>query len=179
METRKKFVLSKRKIIWGTAVLGAALLFAGGLFLGKHYSDAKYQAEITAIRNEKGQLTEKLNTMEQKANASQTVSAEAAQEILFDEYPKNSKLVSIEYPFSDCNRFSYYQKIDDWQIPFTEKAFTVKWNGLITAGIDMREVSITTNEAGDKLIVNIPTAKIISYTIDKDSLELLDTWYFN
>ena len=50
----------------------------------------------------------------------------------------------------------------------------MKWNGTISAGIDMSEVSISTNKAGNKLIVTVPSVKILAFTIDKESFVLLD-----
>ncbi|MBR5021364.1 MAG: DUF4230 domain-containing protein, partial [Oscillospiraceae bacterium] len=58
--------------------------------------------------------------------------------------------------------------------PFTEKAFTMKWSGVITAGINIQDVTIKTNKSGEKLIVTIPEAQVYSFEINEESFELLD-----
>ena len=174
MAPSNKPTFSKRQVVLIIAVMAAAALFFCGWYLGSQRAADKYRTEITTLKTEKTRLTDEVAAWKEKSEVTRNVSAEAALEALYARYPKNSQMESIKYPFSDCDRFSYYQTIDEWQIPFTEKAFTMKWNGVITAGIDMNEVSITANKAKDKLIVTIPAAKIISYTVEPDSFELLD-----
>lgn len=174
METAKKFKISEQKIVLLVMILVVACLFFCGWFLGSQRAAEKYQAQLVALRTENSQLTSDVAAWKEKAEVTYSVSAEAALNILLDKYPADSQLVSLKYPFSDCERFSYFQTIDEWQVPFTEKAFTMKWNGTISAGIDMSEVSISTNKAGNKLIVTVPSVKILAFTIDKESFVLLD-----
>ena len=174
MAPSNKSTFSEQKIVLIIAVMVAISLFCCGWYLGSQLSADQYQSEIAALKTEKARLTEEAAAWKEKSEVTHNVSAEAALEALHAKYPENSQMETIKYPFSDCDRFSYYQKIDDWQIPFTEKAFTMKWSGVITAGIDMNDVSITTNKAKDKLIVTLPAAKVISYTVNQNSFELLD-----
>ena len=174
METENTNNLSERKIVLAVMIMVIACLFMCGWFLGNQRAAEKYQAELVQLRAENSQLTSDIAAWKEKAQVNQSVSAKTAMKVLHAKYPADSQLVALEYPFSDCDRFSYYQKIEDWQIPFTEKAFVMKWDGIITAGIDMSEVSISTNKAGDKLIVTIPSTKILSFTIDEDSFQLLE-----
>ena len=174
METPKKIKFSEQQIILLCAGFVAAILFIGGWYLGNQRATTEYEGTISNYASENVQLYSELLEWKEMAGATGPVSADAAMEALYAAYPADGTLASIEYPFSDCTRFSYYHKIEDWPIPFTEKAFTLTWNGVITAGIEMKDVSIEANKAGDKLIVTIPNTKILSFVIDEKSFELLD-----
>ena len=174
MEKFRKLHISDHHIVLIAAAMLAASLFFSGWHLGNRRAESIYQADIATLEAENIALSDEVNTLMAKVEVAESVSAKTALKILHAEHPKDSKLVTIEYPFSDCDRFSYFQMIDEWRIPFTEKAFTIKWNGVITAGIDMADVTITTSKNGSKLIVTIPTPKILTYTIDDESFELLD-----
>ena len=174
MKTPKKIKLCEWQIILLCVGFLAAVLFFGGWYLGNKRAVDAYESALNNREDENVQLYAELQDWKEMANAAGPVSADAAMDALLAAYPADSNLASLEYPFSDCTRFSYYHKIEDWQIPFTEKAFTLTWNGVITAGIEMKDVSIEANKAGDKLIVTIPNAKILSFVIDEKSFELLD-----
>ena len=174
METSNKITLSERYIALIITIVVAAALFLGGWTLGRRDIADRYQAEVEHLQLENAQLTQDVADWKEKADALGPVSPKTARKILFAAYPESSYLVSLEYPYSDCTKFVYTQQIDEWKIPFTEKSFIMKWNGVITAGINMAEVSISANKAGDKLIVTIPSAQVIDFKIDEDSFELLD-----
>ena len=150
------------------------ILCLGSWTLGKQQVSEAFASTVIDLQTENEQLHSEVASLQEQLLLSGPVSAETDMEILLDRYPAHKNLVSLEYPFSDCARFTYSQKISDWEIPFTEKAFTIKWDGAVTAGIDMDEVSIHTNKAGNKLIVTIPNAQVISFRVDEDSIELLD-----
>lgn len=163
----------------GLIVLLVAIILLVGMFvctwyLGYTRATVKSQSAIAALRIENTQLSSEAAAWKRKALSSGLVSADTAMEILLAEYPDNRTLVTLEYPFSDCARFTSSQKISDWEIPFTEKAFTMKWNGTVTAGVNLERVSIKVDESGEKLIVTIPKAELISFQVDDSSFELLD-----
>ena len=174
METSNKSIHIERYIVRITAVIAAAGLFVGGWVLGSQRTADKYQAVIVDLQSINDQLVNEANTRNEDADPFVPVSAKAARDILFAAYPADTCMATLEYPFSDCAKFAYSQKIDDWVIPFTEKSFIMKWDGVITAGIDMANVSIAASKTGDKLVVTIPSAKVISFKIDEESFELLD-----
>ena len=82
------------------------------------------------------------------------------------------ELNTMEYSFTNSARFSDSKQIKNWNVPFTEKAFTLQWSGVIKAGIDLGDVKVNIN--GKTIIVSIPEAKIFSYDVDEDSIEYLD-----
>lgn len=170
----KNFKLSDWQIALITLLCLVMVLSSSAWYLGKQQATAKFQTTVANLEEKNTYLAEEVEHWKEKALAAGPVSAETAMEIMLAEYPLSEKMVSLEYPYSDCDRLNYFQTISDWPIPFTEKAYTIKWSGVITAGINMSEVSIHTNKAGDKLIVTVPNAEILGYEIDDESFELLD-----
>lgn len=174
MAAVKKFVLSERKMVLIVLVSLVAALCCCAWYLGNQRAVDKYQSTIIALRAENAQLKSDVDDLKQIAFPTGPVSAQTATEILLAHYADSDELVTMEYPFSDCARFAEHQKISDWEIPFTEKAFTMKWSGVITAGINIQDVTIKTNKSGEKLIVTIPEAQVYSFEINEESFELLD-----
>ena len=160
------------------ALVAGAILLIGlyvcAWYLGYARATVKAQSTVAQLRIENTQLSNEAASWKRKALSSGLVTAEEAMEILLADYAADSTVVTLEYPFSDCAMFTDSQKISDWEVPFTEKAFTMKWNGTISAGIDLEKVSIKTGNSGETLIVTIPQAKVLSTEIDKESFELLD-----
>lgn len=174
---RKYFDLVDHHI--GLVVLLVAMILLVGLilcawYLGYTRATVASQSAIAALRIENTQLSNESDSWKKKALSSGLVSAEVATEILLADYPDDRTLVTLEYPFSDCARFTSSQKISDWEIPFTEKAFTVKWNGTITAGISLDRVSIQVDASGEQLIVTVPKAELLAFRVDDESFEILD-----
>lgn len=84
------------------------------------------------------------------------------------------ELATTEYLFTDAAEFSDSKQIKNWNIPLTKKSFILKWSGVIKAGIELDKVTIEVDESEKKVHVSVPTAKILSYSVDKDSVEVLD-----
>lgn len=141
--------------------------------LGYQKAENKYAPTISAMESENNQLRTEVEEWMEKALSSGNVAPDAALEIIRAEYPDTDKLVSIEYPFTDTKKYSDTGSIGDWEVPLAEKAFTLQWDGMITAGIDLDKLSIKNNKSGDKLIVTIPAAEIITFTVDKDSVRVI------
>jgi hypothetical protein len=80
----------------------------------------------------------------------------------------------VEYLFTDAAKYSDSMQYNDWNIPFTEKSFVLKWNGVIKAGVILEDVDITVDEEAGKITVSMPPAQILSYIVDRDSIEVLD-----
>ena len=83
-------------------------------------------------------------------------------------------MATIEYLFTDAAEFRDSKQIKGWNIPFTEKSFILKWDGVIKAGVKLDQVSIQINESDKKIIVALPPAEILSYSVNSDSVELLN-----
>ena len=164
-------------MVWVVILVAVILLvglYVSAWYLGYTRATVKSQTTISQLRVENTQLSNDAAAWKKKALSSGLVSAEEAKAILLADYPDDRTLVTLVYPYTDCERFTSSHQIDDWQVPFTEKAFTMKWNGTVTAGIDLNRVSIKVDKSGEKLIVAIPKAEVFDVQIDKDSFELLD-----
>lgn len=93
---------------------------------------------------------------------------------LYSEIRDIGELATVEYLFTDAAKFSDSKQFNNWDIPFTEKSFILKWDGVIKAGILVEDVQIEVSESEKKLLVTLPQAQILSYSVDSDSVEVLD-----
>lgn len=91
-----------------------------------------------------------------------------------------SELATVEYLFTDSAKFSDSLHLLNLSVPLTEKSFILKWDGTIKAGVDLKKVQLRLREpasdnenAPKEIIVTLPSAKILSYEIDNDSVEIL------
>lgn len=84
------------------------------------------------------------------------------------------ELATMEYLYTDAGRFMDNMQIQGIDIPLTTKSFLIKWDGVIKAGIDVTQITMSTDEGSKKITVYIPQARILSHEIDNDSLETLD-----
>jgi hypothetical protein len=81
-------------------------------------------------------------------------------------------LATVNYLFTNAARFTDSKQIKNWNIPFTEKSFIVKWDGEIRAGVMVDEVEIVVDADEMKVTVYIPAAQIFSYSVT--NAEVLD-----
>lgn len=83
-----------------------------------------------------------------------------------------SELTSTQYDYSNVVSVKNNLTFKDFNIPFTEKSFVVKYSGHITAGVDFTDASFQIIK--NKLIITAPPSKILSHTIDEDNLCIFD-----
>lgn len=102
------------------------------------------------------------------------VSPEINLATIYSDIQAISELSTVEYLFTDAARFTDSKQFRDWNIPFTEKSFMLKWDGSIKAGIDLSSVTLQVSEEDKTITVSMPSAAILSYEIDNDSVEVLD-----
>ena len=156
----------KKRIIAVTIV--AVILFAIIIAIwvgGYNAAKEKYNAKIAELDN---RIEEMIST----PVVLEPITPEIVQRVLAEETKDVSELVTAEYLFTNAARFTNSKHIKDWKIPGTEKSFVQKWNGTIKAGIELHEVTISVND--NVVTVTLPKAKILSYEIDYDSVEVLD-----
>ena len=84
------------------------------------------------------------------------------------------ELATMKYMYTNAARFTDSKQIKNWNIPFTQKSFIVKWNGEIKAGVDVDGIRTKVNKIEKVLAVCIPEAKILSHDLDEENTELLD-----
>ena len=94
--------------------------------------------------------------------------------VLDSEIKAIGELATMEYMYTNAAKFSDSRQFFRWNIPFTQKAFVTKWDGVIKAGIDVQKIEITLKEETKLILIHLPKAEILSHDPDRNSVEVLD-----
>lgn len=97
---------------------------------------------------------------------------EHSAKIISDGFKNMGELATQEYYFTQVEQFSDKKKLKGISIPFTSSSYTISYDGTIKAGIDFAAIEV--EEEGDKIIVTIPKAKILSTELDDNSFKVYD-----
>jgi len=97
-------------------------------------------------------------------------------EVIQDRLQDMGVLITEEYYFTDLISFSSVKTFlrTDFVLPFTETSYMVRYDGVVSAGIDLSAAGIEKDEDRKQITVRIPKASIQTTTIDLDSFELLE-----
>ena len=164
----------KRKVRRIAAVVAAVLVVAlVGYLCFRSYQSAE-KKYLQTIEELKDKLEEVKKEAEDGIAAYEKASKEVDIGVIQTEVKEIGELATVEYLYTDANRFSDPRRIFGFNIPFTTKSFIVKWDGIIKAGIDVGEVTLELNEEKKEIIVGIPEAQILSHELDENSFETLD-----
>lgn len=162
----------KTKLIAVIVIIVVAVMLVGYLCFRSYKSaEAKYVQTIEELKDE---LEEARQEAKDLVAAYEKASKEVDIGVIKTEIKEIGELATIEYLYTDANRFSDPKKIFDFEIPFTTKSFIVKWDGIIKAGIEVGEVTVELNEEKKEIIVGLSEAKILSHELDENSFETLD-----
>ena len=165
----------KRKLITVIVIIIMLLLTAlCALIYGQNIAKQKSEDKIAELIK---QIEEKEAEIEELINTPMVVSPITPKielDIINSEIREIGELATVEYLFTDATKFTDSKQIKNWNIPLTEKSFIMKWDGVIKAGVEVNNITVEVNEEEKKLLVSIPAAKILSYSIDQDSVEVLD-----
>lgn len=176
-ETKEMGVLfkaQKRKVRRIAAVVAAVLVVAlVGYLCFRSYQSAE-KKYLQTIEELKDKLEEVKKEAEDRIAAYEKANKEVDIGVIQTEVKEIGELATVEYLYTDANRFSDPRQIFGFSIPFTTKSFIVKWDGIIKAGIDVGEVTLELNEERKEIIVGIPEAKILSHELNENSFETLD-----
>ena len=159
--------LKRRLISLAVSCVLVLVAVLSAWFYGQHIANVKADAKIA-------ELEQRIIDLINEPIVVNPVAPEIILNMLHTEINDIGELATIEYLFTDAAKFSDSNQIFDWEIPFTEKSFTLKWNGTIKAGVNLNLVSVKVIELEKKIIVSLPAAEILSYEIDSESVELLD-----
>lgn len=172
--------------------LAAAALLLGAVFLfawtsGRNSGDAAKDAQIQDQNEKIQELEDKIQYLVNNPIIVEPVSPEIDLTVVNAEIKEIGELATVEYLFTDAGSYtdsaqikdlfgSKSNKFTDLFIPGTEKSFTMKWDGVIKAGIqvDQIKVELEETEGEKKLIVTMPRAEILSYDTDENSFQILD-----
>jgi hypothetical protein len=162
----------RRLIVAGIVCILVPVVFVVAWFGGRNQASQSAQDEIARLQAE-------LDDVKKGMQPSIEIPVEPAEpqidvNVLYSEILDIGELATVEYLFTDAAKYSQTMQYKDWDIPFTEKSFVLKWNGVIKAGVDLQAVKITVDQEKKRITVTLPRAKILSYEVDTDSIEVLD-----
>ncbi len=83
-----------------------------------------------------------------------------------------SELATSRYEYSNVISIKDSLSFKEYTIPFTEKSFVVKYNGCITAGLDLSTATFAIDK--NILTVSVPPCSILSHTVNEDEVYIFD-----
>lgn len=148
------------------------VLIIGGLCLavGLNISarkDAEYADQITELQQQIQDLMDNPVVIE-------PVTPEIDLAVIDSKLQVIGELATVEYLYTDANRFSDPKEVLGISIPFTTKSFVAKWDGIIKAGIDVAQLRAELKEKEKVILVYLPAPRILSHEIKMDTVETLD-----
>jgi hypothetical protein len=148
------------------------VVFVAAWLIGRNQASQSAQEEIERLQAQLEQSKSNvLPTIEIPVTPAEPV---IDVDVLYSEILDIGELATVEYMFTDAAKYSQTMQYKDWDIPFTEKSFVLKWNGIIKAGVNLQAVKITVDKENKRITVTLPKAEILSYQVDTDSIEVLD-----
>ena len=93
--------------------------------------------------------------------------------VIIERIDKICELSVVKYYYSNVVAYKDNKKLKDFDLPFTQKAFLIKYDGYIKAGIDASSIDVVYNE--DKSIkLVIEKSRILDHIIDEKSVVVYD-----
>lgn len=83
------------------------------------------------------------------------------------------ELATTKYYYTNVVSYKENMKINDVEIPFTQKGFLIKYDGYLKAGIDTNSIKILSEDA-NQIKISISKPKILDHTIDEKSVNVYD-----
>lgn len=94
-------------------------------------------------------------------------------DVIKEKLENTAELNTGSYLCTDVITRADSKKFKDWEIPFTEKSFTIRYDGIVKAGIkDLTKAQVTQDEK--TIVIKLPEVEITGVEIDNDSFEKLD-----
>lgn len=93
--------------------------------------------------------------------------------VIFEKMESISELSIMKYYYSDVIAFKDNKKLKDFDIPFTQKSFLIKYDGYLKAGIDADSIRIVAND-GENIKLIIKNSRILDHVIDEKSIFVYD-----
>ena len=166
---------ARRNVTMALVTIVAIILACFAAWInGKNQMQKELQITIEQLQTKIAEQTEQIKKLKEEPLVVTPVSPRIDLENIYSKINDIAELATVEYLFTDAAEFSDYKQIFDKNIPGTKKSFIVRWEGVIKAGVDLKQVKIAVDEEKKKITVSIPSAKILSYSVDSDSAEVLD-----
>lgn len=97
---------------------------------------------------------------------------EKKRELVAEKLVTISELATIKYNYSNVISIKDNLKYKDFIIPFTEKSCVIKYNGYITAGVDLSKALVS--EENKELIISLPPSTILNHTVNEEEIFIFD-----
>lgn len=174
-------------------IVTAAAIF----FLFRQYKEnANLEEKLTAAENEVARQEQLTIELEEHFNAQ---NAESKNEILrlqqkiddflniqdtepvitrkqIESYLETvSELTTKKYLYTNAEQSTSNKEwLFGWDLPFSEKSFIVKYDGIIRAGIDLNDIKIDVDDDNRVITVTLPSSKIIDHNVPQDKIEIFN-----
>jgi hypothetical protein len=83
------------------------------------------------------------------------------------------EITTTKYNYTNIVTFKKDKTVNNVKIPFTEKSFIVKYNGVIKAGINGDDIKVVKN-TGDTIDIQIKKCVILDHYIDQENVYVYD-----
>ncbi len=80
---------------------------------------------------------------------------------------------TVKYNYSNIVEIKKDKSISDIKIPFTEKSFIIKYNGVINGGVKPEDIDVISNN-GDKIVIEVKKCQILDHYIDDENIYVYD-----
>lgn len=170
--------LRKRRLMAACLVLAFALAMLTVTWLvGRRQGKNAGEAERAEMQAQLDELDRKYQELVDNPVVVSPISPQIDLDVVYSEIKNIGELASVEYLFSDAAKFTDSKYIGGYKLPWTEKSFLLKWDGVIKAGIELDQVRISVDRSDEEnktIHVYLPQVKILSYEINDDSVEVVD-----
>ena len=80
---------------------------------------------------------------------------------------------TVKYNYSNIVEIKKDKSINNIKIPFKEKSFIIKYNGVINGGVKPEDIEIV-NNTGNEIIIEINKCQILDHYIDDKNIYIYD-----
>ncbi|WP_289294187.1 DUF4230 domain-containing protein [Romboutsia ilealis] len=80
---------------------------------------------------------------------------------------------TVKYNYSNIVEIKKDKSISNIKIPFTEKSFIIKYNGIINGGVKPEDIEVVSN-TGDEILIEIKKCQILDHYIDDENIYVYD-----
>ena len=80
---------------------------------------------------------------------------------------------TVKYNYSNIVEIKKDKSINNIKIPFTEKLFIIKYNGVINGGVKPEDIEIV-NNTGNEISIEIKKCQILDHYIDDENIYIYD-----
>ncbi len=83
------------------------------------------------------------------------------------------EISTSKYNYSNITHITKDRSYKNIKIPFTEKSFIIKYNGIIKGGVNLKDINIS-NNSGNSISLDISKCSIIDHYIDENNIYVYD-----